>query len=409
MGCPVTAQNPKTLLKDSLSKEWEKLELFKEMAKKELPGFGFYAALVYDGEIISEKNMGYANRTTKLLLDRKTIFPWGSISKMFTSIAVQRLIHHGKLKLTTPIIKYVPELGRGIDSLGGMQSLKIHHLLNHNSGINLQPCYKSLRKAYPRFKNSIPSIQEMMPFLKHATQRFKPGIKYRYSNGAYSLLGVIIERVTGTKFIKYVKKHIFKPLGMKKAHYGVTSKRLSKFYTRSYFRNKNNKLDTMNFDVSQGFQEGNGGVKATTDDMLKFMDFLRFRKRTKYLKRYEKVLTQQQLKQCYLNVDVSQLNNNFALTFTNKALDVYRFSGFMGVKSKQVNSFIIGHSGDVAFHTSYFYFNQTMPFGVMLIINSDGVSRKSKESQMNSKLFRAIRDFAITPKFSKTLYTWKRK
>mgnify|MGYP001048519529 CR=1 FL=1 len=404
------AQNNQSTLKDSLLKEWEKLELFKKMAQKELPGFGFYAALIWDGKIISAKKMGYANRETKLPMDENTIFLWGSISKMFTSIATIQLIEKGKLRLNDPVVKYIPELGIGTAKYGGMKSIKIHHFLNHNSGLNLKPCYDSLRATYPRFKNSIPSTKEMLPFLKLSKQYFKPGTKFRYSNGGYSLLGIIIERVTKTKFTKYVTRNIFKPLGMKTAHYGVTPKKLSKYFTRAYYRMKNDAIDTMNFDVSQGFQEGNGGVKATVKDMLKFMDFLKFRQRVNYLKNYEKVLSRGKLDYYFSEVNVTNPNSNkFSEVLINKLWEVYRLCGFTYVNSKKVKSSITGHSGNIAFHTSYFYFNNIMPFGVLLMINVDANDRKAKESRMNSKLFISIRDFMLIPQFKKRLYTWKKR
>ena len=86
------AQSNQSVLKDSLLKEWEKLELFKKMTQKEVPDFGFYTALVWDGKIISDKKMGYANRETKLPLDENTIFMWGSVTKMFTAISIVLLV-----------------------------------------------------------------------------------------------------------------------------------------------------------------------------------------------------------------------------------------------------------------------------------------------------------------------------
>ncbi len=69
---------------------------------------------------------------------------------------LHQLINQSKLKFTDPIVKYVPELGGGVDSLGDMKAIKIHHFLNHNSGLSLRACYDSLRIHYPRFHNNIP-------------------------------------------------------------------------------------------------------------------------------------------------------------------------------------------------------------------------------------------------------------
>ena len=390
-----------------LLKEWEKLEFFKKMAQKEVPNFGFYAALVWEGKVISAKKMGYANRETKLPLDENTIFMWGSVSKMFTAISIAQLIEKNTINLDDPVIKYVPELGDGVDSLGGLEAIKIYHFLNHNSGLNLRPCYDSLRKVYPRFKTSIPSTKEISPFLKLATQNFTPGKKFQYSNSGYSLLGVIIERITKMKFTKYVTKNIFEPLGMKTAHYGVTPKKLSKYFTRAYYRMKNGKVDTMNFDVSQGFQEGNGGVKATVKDMLKFMDFLKFRKRKNYLNRYEKVLPVKVLENNFLKVNFIQPDvKKFSSVYQSKEIAIYRPLGFTYEKSKVTNASITGHSGGIAYHTSYFFFSNEYPCGVILICNHQTLDRKHKDAKIRTKLIFAIRDFLLLFNFNKDLYTW---
>ncbi|HAS47304.1 MAG TPA: serine hydrolase [Microscillaceae bacterium] len=395
----VTSQAQSTH-KDSLLKEWNKLDAFKKMVQKEVPDFGFYAALIWNGEIISTKKMGYANRETKLPLDEDTIFLWGSISKMFTSIAIVQLIEKGRLNLDDPVIKYVPELGNGVDSLGGMKAIKIHHFLNHNSGINLSPCYDSLHKTYPRFKNSIPSTKEMLLFLKLATQNFTPGKKFQYSNGAYSLLGVIIERITKIKFTKYVTRNIFKLLGMKTAHYGETPRKFSKYFTRAYYQMKNGKTDTMNFDVSQGFQEGNGGVKATVKDMLKFMDFLRFRKREAYFKRYEKVLKKKILDKYYLTNDFSD-KRTFHDHFKSPRVHRYWYLGFMQNINPKLKTSLLGHTGLIERHLSVFFFNTKLPLGVLLMCNTSAEDKKTKTALANRKIFSAIYRFPVNLEIDK--------
>jgi len=189
--------------------------------------------------------------------------------------------------MTDPITKYIPELKDASKKHGGFDSIKIHHLLNHNSGLDIRACYDSLRTQGIKH---IPTSEEMLSQLKYAQILWPPGSKSRYSNGGYSLLGVIIERITGQKFTRYVTQKILQPLGMKTTHYGKSPKKLAKRLGYTYYRDTTGHLQVGQFDKAQGFQEGNGGIKSNLPDMIKFLDFLRFRKRKAFLKKYEKVL-----------------------------------------------------------------------------------------------------------------------
>lgn len=396
----------KFTFKDSLLVEWNKIDTLKKHISQQTPEYGFYAALVHNSKIISEQKMGYANRETKLLFDKNVIWVWGSISKMFTSIAIHRLIHKGKLKFTDSIIKYIPELGKGVDSLGSMRAIKIHHLLNHNSGINLKPVYDSIRPLFK--KRGVPLTSEIVPVLKYASQRFKPGTKYQYSNGGYSLLGLIIERVSTIKFTKYVTKYIFKPLGMKTAHYYPTPKKLNKLHSKVYITSKREVVPFM-YNHTQGFQEANGGVKASVEDMLKFMDFLKFRKRKKFLKRYNKVLPQHLLEKYYHDVDLSKASSIMtSQEFARKNYNKYKISGFSLYEVSKPHSKVMGHSGYIAWHSSLFFFNQKHPYGIIVMFNTTSQTM-SNETLASRKLYNVFFRFVRQPKVKPKYLKWETK
>jgi len=105
-------KEPPLFYKQALLKEWEKLELFKKMAQKEVPDLSFYTALVYNGKIVSEKKMGYAYIQEKIRMDRKMVHKCGSVSKLFTTVAILQLVERKKLKLTDHIVQFFSNLGK---------------------------------------------------------------------------------------------------------------------------------------------------------------------------------------------------------------------------------------------------------------------------------------------------------
>lgn len=368
--------------KDSLIQHWGKIENLADTINTKVPEFSFYAALVWNGKIIRKIKTGFADKKQKLLIDDKTIHLWGSVSKMFTSIAVIQLLTKGKISLDDPITKYIPELKQASDKYGSFDSVKVHHLLNHHSGLNARPCYDSLSANGIK---DIPTTQQMSIYLRHAQLWEKPGTKYRYSNTGYSLLGMMIERITGQPLGKYIKKSIFQPLGMKTAHYGKSPKKYAKLIGKGYYKRKDGTWDIRYFDDDQGFQNGNGGVKATVQDMLKFIDFLKFRKRKKYIKKYQKVLTNRMLDAYYFKVNFESPQERYAIMVNKKVYKRLRIAGVDHKLSKKYNYWYFGHGGNIENYRSYYYFDKNNPYGVIMIYNTSGF-RGSDEHTAERKL-----------------------
>ena len=414
------AQNKKVITKAELLKEWNKLDQFTQFVKAKQPDFPFYAALVYNGKIVSEKRSGYADRKRKVKLSRRTIHKWGSVSKLFIVVSMLQLVEQRKINLTDRVIKYLPELGKGVDSLGGMQAIKIYHLLNHTGGISTRKGYFKIRNIIrDRMKaQGLPfrfaTIKEYVPYLKYTEQKRKPGIKYQYDNGGYNLIGIILERVTKMGFREYVQENILDKLKMKNTFYGMLSKRKFKQMETLYglfHDKKTGKIRTrgVKFNLSQGMSGPNGGVKATSEDMVKFMRFFRFRnyKPQKYL--YEQVLKQETLDKYIYNVNTKIKDaTRFSSAATKKGVEKHRVLGVAMRKTKSGNHTAYGHSGQIGFAESNFLFNKQRPFGILLMVTMG--SRKNEIPYMlSTELFRLTRKFAMKGNFGDILPNQKKK
>ena len=113
-----------------------------------------------------------------------TKFRIASISKLFTEVAILKLVENSKLSLDDKIIKYIPDYPRG-------NEITIEYLLSHRSGIphlNNFSNYDSLSKfSY--------TASDVIELFKYKPLDFNPGEKYRYSNSGYVLLAYIIEKI----------------------------------------------------------------------------------------------------------------------------------------------------------------------------------------------------------------------
>ena len=175
---------------------------------KETGRFNGSALVASHDKILLEKGYGYKNFRDSTLNDSSTIFQIASVTKQFTSAVILKLVELEKLALTDKLSKFYPDFPKG-------DSISIENLLTHTSGIfdwtysiNFSPT----------------SEQTLLGFLKTKTLDFSPGTSWRYSNSNYSLLGYIIQKVSGMSYENAVKKYIFIPLQM--THSGFDFKNL---------------------------------------------------------------------------------------------------------------------------------------------------------------------------------------
>jgi CubicO group peptidase (beta-lactamase class C family) len=162
--------------------------------------------IVKDGRILIKRGYGWADKDKKIPFTPTTLASIGSITKGFTAAAIIKLVEQNKLSLDDHLKKFFPAIP---DDKAG---ITLHHLLTHSSGF--QEFLKQDGGDY--------EIINSEEYLKRAFEEplaYKPGEKAVYTNVGYSILGIIIEQVTGLDYEMYLKKNLFHPLGIKNIGY----------------------------------------------------------------------------------------------------------------------------------------------------------------------------------------------
>lgn len=167
--------------------------------------------MVDGGQTVLEKAYGLADRDAKTPNTKDGIYRLGSVTKQFTAAAILALAEDGKLSTDDPVTKLLPELPRENFSKDGVD-VTLHHLLSHTSGIG-DARSTSWFKAHAWFKKIDP--KEYVAVGGALPMRRKPGTKFEYSNWAYYLLGLVVERVSGKPIATFMKERFFDRLGMK--------------------------------------------------------------------------------------------------------------------------------------------------------------------------------------------------
>lgn len=161
--------------------------------------------LAEGGRIICEGAMGTRDAEGKIPLETSTVFELASVSKQFTAAAVMLLRNRGALSLDDPLQKFFPALP--------YRGRTVKNLLNHTGGL---PDYEKWVAELAEKEGNIPGNDVIERFLceNGLPGLFEPGEKWSYSNTGYSLLALLVERVSKKPFAEFMKEELFLPAGM---------------------------------------------------------------------------------------------------------------------------------------------------------------------------------------------------
>lgn len=167
------------------------------------------------GETVYAKAFGYADFPQKKIAQLDTIYPWWSVTKIFTATAIMQLYEKKKLDLDDPLEKFIPEF-KVKNKDGISKTITIRQLLTHRSGLkDLMPEGLTwIRLADKPKPNQTEFFKEKIKG-KYQILKFEPGSKTSYTSIGYLALGVVIETITGIEYEEYVYENILKPLNMK--------------------------------------------------------------------------------------------------------------------------------------------------------------------------------------------------
>ncbi len=172
---------------------------------------GAALAVVRDGEIVYEAGYGLANLEYGVPITPASTFHVASVSKQFAAMAVVLLALEGRVDLDASIREYVPE----VPDFG--PTITVRHLLNHTSGMRDQ--WSLLSMAGWRGQDIKTQDDVLWLISRQRDLNFEPGAEYLYSNSGFTLMAILVERVTGQPMKDFARERIFEPLGMTSTHF----------------------------------------------------------------------------------------------------------------------------------------------------------------------------------------------
>ena len=194
-----------------------------ELADEEIGGISI--SVIHGQSTWYSNGFGYADIEDEVEATAKTQYRIGAISSIFTAMLVLKLEQNGLLKLADPISKYLPNLPFKTHN-GKKYSITIKQLLTHHSGLPLSVLKDSWSEAPEDFKQLFSSDRTI-----YLSQQ--PDTIYTYSNLGYSLLGLLIEKLTNLSFEQAIEKHLLNPMGMNQSYISKPSNK-SKTLAKGY-------------------------------------------------------------------------------------------------------------------------------------------------------------------------------
>ncbi len=212
------------------------------------------------GTPILTKGFGQADREQHISNNAETVYDIGSLTKQFTAAAILKLEMQGRLLVTDPVSKYLPEF-RTVQ-----KDRTLHQLLTHTAGFP-----GAMGGDYDAISES--------DFIDLAIDRAdwsKDDPSYEYSNVGYSLLAIIIERVSGMDYEAFLSKYLFQPADLKNTGYLLpdwqddmlaTGYKKKKIWGKPNDKNWSEKGPYLHL-------KGNGGILSTVEDLYRWKQVL---------------------------------------------------------------------------------------------------------------------------------------
>jgi CubicO group peptidase (beta-lactamase class C family) len=228
-----------------------------QILERNLPGVA--VGVVADQRLVWAKGFGSADTGTRLPMTPQTKFRMASHSKLFTATAVMQLREEGRLRLDDPVSQHLPWF-KVNPSAADDPLITIEELLTHSSGLP--------REAGAHWTTfDFPTVEQLRQLMPARQAPFAPEVRWKYSNLAYAVAGLVVEAKSGLTWAEYLQRHIFDPLGMSASSVDRNVEGLAVGYGR---RRPDGTRAVNPFIDARGMAAATG-LTSTVEDMARFV------------------------------------------------------------------------------------------------------------------------------------------
>ena len=231
-----------------------------EVEAKGLPALSI--ALVDDQRIVWARGFGFADPKRQVPATADTVYRVGSVSKLFTDLAVMQLVEQGRLDLDAPVSRYLPEFApRNPFNV----PITLRQLMSHRSGLVREP------PVGHYFDPAPPKLIDVVRSLAGTSLVFEPGTRTKYSNAGVAVVGAVVERVRREPFASAIEQSLLEPLGMSRSSFEPGPKLVEQMASGLMWTYDGQSIATPTFLLGTGPA---GNLVSTVVDLGRFVSFL---------------------------------------------------------------------------------------------------------------------------------------
>ncbi len=213
---------------------------------------GISVLVIKNGKKIYDRSFGLSNIETREKTSSLSNYRIASVTKSFTAMAIMMLRDDDRLSLSDSLTKYFPETA----PYGN--TVTIRQLLNHTAGL---PNYGNLLP--PNQQEPLSDLDVLNILERQDSTLFPPGSRFDYSNSAYVMLGLIIEKASGLPYAEFLQKRIFQPLQME---HTTVNNRSGNIANRAYGYSLADGKPIPKDQSIFSYLQGDGGIYSSTHD-----------------------------------------------------------------------------------------------------------------------------------------------
>lgn len=231
--------------------------IVREMRDKGIPALSI--ALVDSQRVVWARGFGWADSAKRVRATAETVYRVGSVSKLFTDLAVMQLVERGSLSLDADVSRYITTF-RPRNQYG--KPITLRQLMSHRAGLVREPPVGNY------FDTSGPSLGVTVASLNRTSLVYPPESTAKYSNAGIAVVGYTLERVRGTPFVRYVKRAVLDPIGMHGSAFEPTPEVKSRLSQAQMWTLHGRTFDAPKFELGM---TPAGSMYASVLDMTQFI------------------------------------------------------------------------------------------------------------------------------------------
>lgn len=307
---------------------------------------------VIDGSQLAwTRSVGFADMKTHRLANRNTVYRIGSITKPFTAVMLMQLLAAGRVHLSDPVERFLPEVKQIAAKPQGAAPFTFLQVATMTAGLEREPA-----EVGPFWTGPVSTWDKtLLSALPHTSYQSAPGTEYSYSNIGYAILGAALSRVANQPYVDWERSRVLEPLGMHRTRFELDPS-IQPDLAVGYQVKGNGTLDdttaAQEARDGRGYKVPNGAIFTTVDDLARFVSF-------ELGRGPDSVLARPILDEAFGGI-----------VKTDQFMETGYGLGFMAMRRGDYS--FLGHSGSVSGYLAYMYYDRGTQLGVVLFRNVIG-------------------------------------